>query len=296
MNETQKQGFLSSLKSIETENFLDRIFYRPIGYHIAVLLRGTRITPNIITIISIFVGVGAGLLFYPKDIWLNLAGILLLITANILDCVDGQLARLTGIKSDVGRVLDGVAGDLWFISIYVCLALRIAPELGNSLAWTLAGLAGASNLVQSNITDYYKTLHLYFISLKKGAEFETIEKVRAKHRSMKYGINKGMYWFYLYYTVLQTKITPQLQKLLIRLKVKYGEDFPEEVRLRLRKKNLEVMPFINMTTFNGRSVVLIMMLLVGLPWVYLLYEIVALNIVLFATMLKHEDNCRKFEV
>jgi len=296
MKETLKQDFLSSLKSIEIENFLDRIFYRPIGYRIAVLLRGTSITPNIITIISLFVGVGAGLLFYPKDIWLNVCGILLLIFANILDCVDGQLARLTGIKSIVGRVLDGIVGDLWFVSIYVCLALRLAPEIGGGLAWTLASLAGASNLVQANLVDYYKTLHLYFTSLKQGAEFETVEKVRAKHRSMKHGINKVMYWLYLYYTILQTTTTPQLQKLLIRLKAKYGEDFPEEVRLRLRKKSLETLPFVNMATFNGRSVLLIGSLLVGLPWIYLAYEVIVLNIVIFAAVLKHEDNCRRFEI
>jgi Phosphatidylglycerophosphate synthase len=296
MKEAQKQDFLSSLKSMEIENFLDRVFYRPIGYRIALLLRGTGITPNIVTIISIFFGVGAGLLFYPTDIWMNVIGILLLIIANILDCVDGQLARLTGIKSVVGRVLDGVAGDLWFVSIYICLALRITPELGSGLAWTLAALAGASNLIQANITDYYKTLHLYFISLKKGAEFETVEKVRAKHQSMKYGINKSMYLLYSYYTILQTKVTPQLQKLLVRLKAKYGEDFPEEVRTRLRKKNLEVLPFVNITTFNGRSVVMIISLLIGMPWIYLVYEVVVLNIIIFYAIIKHENICKKFEV
>ncbi|MDR0811009.1 MAG: CDP-alcohol phosphatidyltransferase family protein [Paludibacter sp.] len=308
MNESQKQDFLSSLKSIETENFLDRIFYRPIGYRLALLLRGTGITPNVITIISIFFGVGAGYFFYPigllkgesliypQILWFNVIGIILLIIANILDCVDGQLARLTGIKSVVGRVLDGVAGDLWFVSIYFFLALRLSPEIGTGWAWTLAALAGASNLVQANLTDYYKTLHLFFISLKQGAEFETTEKVRTKYLSMKRGINRVMYWLYLYYTILQTKITPQLQKLLVRLKAKYGEDFPEDVRLRLRKKNLETMPFINMTTFNGRSVVMIISLCIGMPWIYLVYEIVILNIILFAALLRHEENCKRFEV
>ena len=39
MEETAKQyTFEDSLKSIETENLLDRIFYRPIGYRIALLL------------------------------------------------------------------------------------------------------------------------------------------------------------------------------------------------------------------------------------------------------------------
>ncbi len=295
MSETQKPDFESSLKSIETENKLDRIFYRPIGYNIALALRHTGITPNTITIISIFFGVGGGLLFYPTNIWLNLVGILLLICANILDCVDGQLARLTGIKSEVGRILDGFAGDLWFISIYTCITLRISPELGNGWAWTLAAFAGASNLVQSNITDYYKTLHLYFISRKKGAEFDTVERVRAKYAVMPNGINKGFYWLYLYYTIFQTSVTPQLQKLLARLKTAYGnEDIPENTRLALRKMSLKTMPLIDQTTFNGRSIALFIALIINMPYLYLLYEIVVLNIVLFVAIGWHEKNCRKF--
>ena len=89
MEETAKQyTFEDSLKSIETENLLDRIFYRPIGYRIALLLTKTGVTPNTITIISIFIGVFAGILFFPQNIWINIAGFALLVIANILDCVD----------------------------------------------------------------------------------------------------------------------------------------------------------------------------------------------------------------
>ncbi|MDR2825140.1 MAG: CDP-alcohol phosphatidyltransferase family protein, partial [Prevotellaceae bacterium] len=134
----KKTSFEASLKSIEIENFFDRVFYRPIGYRIALVLCNTSITPNLVTVISIFVGVAAGWFFYPENLWQNLIGIGLLIFANILDCVDGQLARLTGIKSQVGRILDGIAGDLWFVSIYIFLALRLTPHIGSGLAWTLA--------------------------------------------------------------------------------------------------------------------------------------------------------------
>jgi phosphatidylglycerophosphate synthase len=293
--EEKKQDFESSLKSLETENYIDKKFYRPIGYKIAMLLKHTAITPNIVTIISMFFGVFAGYLFYPQNLWINLLGVLSLMIANILDCVDGQLARLTGIKSQVGRILDGVAGDIWFVSIYIFIALRLSPQIGTSWAWILASLAGVSNLVQSNITDYYKTLHLYFISLKKGAEFDTVDRVKERYTQMSKGINRWLYWLYLWYTILQTKITPQLQKLLVRLKTKYGEDFPEDVRIRIRQKSLKVMPFVNMLTFNGRSVALLFSILIGQLWIYLLYEIVVLNIVLKTAIVKHERFCANFE-
>jgi hypothetical protein len=133
MSELDKE-YEASLKSIETENKIDRIFYRPIGFRIARMLRGTGITPNMITVISIFVGAAVGFMFYHDNLTYNICGILLLVFANILDCVDGQLARLTGIKSAIGRILDGFAGDIWFASIYIGFALRLSHDYG-SLPW-----------------------------------------------------------------------------------------------------------------------------------------------------------------
>ena len=130
----------ASLKSIETENKIDRIFYRPIGFRIARMLRGTGITPNMVTVVSIFVGAAVGFFFYHDDLIYNVCGILLLVCANILDCVDGQLARLTGIKSAIGRILDGFAGDIWFTCIYVGFALRLSHDYGTDWFFALAVL------------------------------------------------------------------------------------------------------------------------------------------------------------
>ena len=62
----------ASLKSIETENKIDRIFYRPIGFQIARMLRGTGVTPNMITVLSIFVGAAVGYFFYPDNLIYNI--------------------------------------------------------------------------------------------------------------------------------------------------------------------------------------------------------------------------------
>lgn len=295
--EQTKKKFEDSLKSIETENFLDRVFYRPIGYRIALLLSRTSVTPNVITIISIFIGVFAGMLLYPQHIWINLFGFVLLVFANILDCVDGQLARLTGIKSKVGRILDGLAGDFWFISIYLSIALRVSGEIDESwIVWLAVSLAGASNFIQAGITDYYKTAHLYFISQKKGEEFDTVERVKAKHAAMPKGINRFLYRLYIYYTTLQTWVTPQLQKMLKRISAKYGEDFPEDIRLFLRKTSLKVMPYLNITTFNGRSIALLVAVLTQNFWIYLLFEIICLNLLLLLAIKKYERYCKKIEI
>lgn len=287
-----KKEYESSLKSIETENIVDRTFYRPIGFKIAKLLKNTSITPNMITVLSIFVGVGAGFLFYYDNLLYNIGGILLLVCANILDCVDGQLARLTGIKSKIGRILDGFAGDLWFASIYIGFALRLANEYGTYWFFALAVLSGMSHLFQANITDYYKTLHLYFISKEKGAEFQTPEQIKKQHAQMKFGISRMFYFLYEWYTTLQVKSTPKLQQMLTQLHDKYGDDIPEEIRLKFRAQSKQLMKkYIDLLTFNGRTLVMFVIVLSGFVWVYYLYEILVLNTVVTISIKKHESLC-----
>ena len=152
MSDLDKE-YEASLKSIETENKIDRIFYRPIGFRIARMLRGTGITPNMVTVVSIFVGAAVGFFFYHDDLIYNVCGILLLVCANILDCVDGQLARLTGIKSAIGRILDGFAGDIWFTCIYVGFALRLSHDYGLVLC-----LGGSFRFVTFGTGEYHGLL------------------------------------------------------------------------------------------------------------------------------------------
>lgn len=304
---SEKITLESSLKSIETENWLDRTFYRPIGFWIAMKLRTSGITPNQITIISIFVGVAGGACFYSTHPAWNLLGVMLMIYANILDCVDGQLARLTGIKSNVGRIIDGFAGDLWFATLYIAIALRLI-SLGWGV-WVLlfAILAGYSHARQAAMADYYKTLHLLFISKSKGAEFDSHEKLQRLWRETRWSddrVYKFFLFFYRFYTVAQEQSTPKLQQFLARIESKFKGDIPEELRAKFRKKSSKLMPYLDTLTFNGRTWFLFLVTLTGslfsdplwagVPFLYFLFEIVILNVLLIYSVRKHENYCSRF--
>ena len=112
MAENNDTSYQASLKSLDTEEHIDLWFYRPIGYAWACLARRLGITPNAITIASIFLGIGAGIAFYYTNIWINVLGIFLLMWANSFDSADGQLARMTKQYSRIGRILDGLSGDI----------------------------------------------------------------------------------------------------------------------------------------------------------------------------------------
>ena len=95
-----KELLQSTMKSEDTEEWLDVWFTRPVGLFFALIWKRLRVHPNVVTIFSIFLGVGAAVMFYHIDIWHNVIGIVLLMFANFCDSTDGQLARMTGQKAD----------------------------------------------------------------------------------------------------------------------------------------------------------------------------------------------------
>ena len=79
----------SSRKSEETEDFLDIVFTEPVGYFFTRLFINIGFTPNMVSLLSLVIGVVGGVFFYPKDFALNLVGVLLEILSIILDATDG---------------------------------------------------------------------------------------------------------------------------------------------------------------------------------------------------------------
>ncbi|MBQ3576445.1 MAG: CDP-alcohol phosphatidyltransferase family protein, partial [Coprobacter sp.] len=109
----------ATMKSQDTEGPFELYMTRTSGYLWALLFKALNVHPVAVTIISIVIGSATGFLFYSTDLTTNLIGMALLVWANWFDCADGQLARMTGKKTLIGRVLDGFCGDVWFFFIYL---------------------------------------------------------------------------------------------------------------------------------------------------------------------------------
>ena len=171
MTEKKKRAVEATFKSKDTEEWLDIWFTRPIGLVFAKAFGYFGIHPNVITIISIFLGVFAGFCWWHTSMGWTLLGIGMLMLANFLDSADGQLARMTGKKTLWGRLLDGFAGDLWFASIYIFLAIRLTFEpmpfgggrVWGIWIWVLEFFASiVSHSRQAGLADYYRNIYLLF--------------------------------------------------------------------------------------------------------------------------------------
>lgn len=302
-NTDRNSEYRESLKSMDTEEWWDLHFYRPIGYGWARLARRLGITPNAITIASIFLGIGAGACFYFDDLWINLLGVLLLVWADSFDSADGQLARMTGQYSRIGRILDGLSGDLWFVAIYaaICLRENVTSTFfmhHQWIIWVVAAVTGLCHGIQAAMADYYRQFHLFFVKGPEGSELENAAHLREKYSSMKWSREtwpKLILWFYINYTSGQERRTPAMQKFRAALRRRYGQNIPADFRERFRKASLPLMKYTNILSFNTRTLALFIAILIfRKPWLYFAFELTVLNLLMVYMMVRHERICHRF--
>ena len=304
-----KEMLQASFKSNDTEEWLDVHFTRPIGLVFALFWNKLGVHPNVITILSIFLGIGAGICFYYTDLWHNVAGVLLLMFANFCDSTDGQMARLTGKKTLIGRMLDGFSGDVWFFYIYVALCMRMQnqpiPGMEQTWGiwiWVLGAIAGfLCHSPQSSLSDYYRNIHLFFLKGKSGSELDNSEQQRKVFEQMKADKDwLGCLFFYNYanYCRSQEKRTPKFQRFFqLYNEAQTAEASQQEMREQVRQSFLEgsrpLMKYTNVLTFNTRAICIYITALLNCPWVYFLFEIIVLSILYVHMHRKHETLCEK---
>jgi phosphatidylglycerophosphate synthase len=115
---------------------------RPPAAVVVYFLAKTRVTPNQVTFLSALVAAGAGamLVLLPGHAWL-VAATLVFELSFVLDCADGQLARLRQIASPLGHLLDFLMDELKAMLIFGCVAVRLWQETLDE-RMLLVGLAG----------------------------------------------------------------------------------------------------------------------------------------------------------
>ena len=155
-----QSAFVRSLafKAIEIEELADIFFFRPCGWVIARAARTIRMTPTQLSLARAITGIaGAALLYDEKH---NLLSFALLIFSEIIDSADGQLARMTGNMTELGRVFDGVNDYVAHAAIYIAIAAGVFHRDGHISIFVWMLLAGLSNAIQSQLYDYHRTAYV----------------------------------------------------------------------------------------------------------------------------------------
>ena len=211
MREGIVQEYKRGLKAVAVEEVFDLVFYRPLAFLLVKLIYRTSITPNELTLASMVLGICGGVSYAIGTPVSLVAGALFSLLYNILDCCDGQLARLKHSGTPIGRILDGVADYVATVAAYVGLAIGYANSSANpALMWAFTVFAGASSAVQCGLLDFYRNRFLDVTLGRKSVLGEEQEVFRNELNSLQqrkgHWFEKLLLWIYLRYSAVQRRV------------------------------------------------------------------------------------------
>jgi phosphatidylserine synthase len=201
-----KNLYARSLKNISSEEIFDLILFRPLGFITAYLLRKTPVTPNWVTVASMFFGILSGMAFYFVSYE---SGALLLLGANILDCSDGQLARMKGTSSKIGRILDGFADYVTYVAVYTGMTFAWMRDTGDFYWFWIGWFLAVSTIIQAAIFDDYRNRFIGGESMEEMKE--EAESFRNLQRETENPLKKFLYFMYAFYTNKQIRFREKNQ-------------------------------------------------------------------------------------
>lgn len=168
----------ASLRS-DLEGFVDRYFNRILSRRFTRIFLSLGWSPNAVTMLATFVGLAAAVGFAMGTYAASLTAALLFQLAAVIDCSDGEIARLTFTESPFGAWLDIAMDNVVHMAIFggiawgsytagsagsyawLPLALGAAAILGNALSFVLVGKAqkiraanGWANLEQAARSEF----------------------------------------------------------------------------------------------------------------------------------------------
>lgn len=242
------EDYKNSLKKIEVEEFFDLYFYRPLAFLLVKAIYQTSITPNQLTLISMVFGVIGGFFYSFGNHDSFIIGAVLILIYNVVDCSDGQLARLKKNGTAVGRILDGIADYVVSFAAYFGIAFGFANNTSSPLLWwIITALAGFSNAIQSGLLDFYRTRYLDYVLNRRHVLDEGIKEFEVEYDRLKnlrgHYFDKAVIWIYLKYSLIQQKITNPKSK-----NVRAGSQISPELYAEKNRMLIRLWTFLGPTT------------------------------------------------
>lgn len=296
-----REDIRASRKSSETDDPFDVFVYDPLAMQLTYLFIKMKWSPNAVTLSSLVFGVAGAVLLYPQNVLINLLGALLIVFAAILDCSDGQVARLCHSGSPFGRFLDGAVDMLNYLAIYLALGFRlmnesfdITPTFTLNVSWYIwivIILALSCHASQARKADYYRGLHLYFLNGSNRNYLARSKELRREFAELPESASRLRRLYlrtYILYASVQEGGAPQTQHLLDMID-ENGGVMPEGLAARYTDQSRKWIQITNVLGFNLRTYTLFLLLLFGKEIFWFLLVCVALEGLKYAMMLRYED-------
>jgi phosphatidylglycerophosphate synthase len=265
----------------EIEEATNLYFIHPISRVLVSVLARFGIHPNLVSITGMVFGGLAAWAYYYHSRWeMALAGFLLMIGWHVMDGADGQLARLTGKTSEIGRALDGLCDHLTFALVYISLGWAAAPVFG-PVAWWLMVLAGVSHVVQASTYEYQRQMYDYWVFGKESARPVMPAEFRQEMEGKK-GFSRFFGGTLLTYLSIQHRVAGADTRLVAQLECM--KEAGEEVKVTevYRSANLSAVKTWSILCSNYRTIAVFIACLAKNPLYFFLFELGFLNVALVA--------------
>jgi len=129
------------------EGFVDTYFNRAVSALLSRMFLALRLSPNAITLVATAVGLLAAAAFAQGSYVAGIAGALLFQLAAVVDCCDGEVARLTFSESAFGEQLDIMTDNTVHMAIFAGIGIGAFHAQGGwsgAAPWLPLALGGVA--------------------------------------------------------------------------------------------------------------------------------------------------------
>lgn len=153
MNKPSIKEIKNKYNYSDSDTWYARIVCRKISAYFSWVFSRTPITPNQVSLLMILSGIIGGVFLAMPGYINGLLGALFLHLFLILDCTDGEVARIKRKFSSKGKFLDLLANDIVFASIFIGLIFRLFN--GQNFVVITAGFGAIVFFLLSKLFPHY---------------------------------------------------------------------------------------------------------------------------------------------
>jgi len=174
MNE--KFSYNKTLKTDPENSFLNlQQFLFVTSKQLTKLFYYTRVTPHQVILLSLIFGIAASYLFVLPGSYYAVGGAVLLFYKNVLDKVDGSLARAKGLDSRRGRFYDSISDFIVTLTSFAAISYNLYLMWGSYLAFVVGFAAMICSMLHCSYFIFYQVS--FIRSTGKNTQNRLIENV-----------------------------------------------------------------------------------------------------------------------
>ena len=132
---------------LNNDSFMDKKITRFFSRQLTRFFLKTPLSPNMITILSLFIGLVSAIFFFQGTYEKNIIGAGFLLLSAWFDCTDGEVARLKFLESKIGGKLDILCDNLVHFSVFFSIGIGLYHSTENSIFKYFGMLAVFGSLI-----------------------------------------------------------------------------------------------------------------------------------------------------